>query len=122
MRTRDIRHWAMALPAVTEKQHHLFGVPVWQVRGRTFLGMGRDESTVVFCISEESADAASAADPEHAATVRRRDARHSFLGLEVQLAEMFPDRVVALVHEAWLRQAPKTLAKQYIEDRGALPT
>ena len=117
MTIKDIRDWAMALPEVTEKQHHLFKVPVWQVRSRTFLGMGRDECTVVFCISEESADAAAAADPERAAAVRRKDARRSFLGLEVQLAETPRDRVEALVHEAWLTQAPKTLAKQHIDNR-----
>lgn len=82
--TEKILGWATALPEVTEKQHHLFRVPVWQVLGRTFLGMGRDESTVVFCVPEESANAAAAADPEHAAAVRRKDARRSFLGLEVQ--------------------------------------
>lgn len=45
--TDQIRALARALPEVTEKQHHLFKVPVWQVRGRTFLGMGRDETTAV---------------------------------------------------------------------------
>lgn len=54
-----------ALPEVTEKQHFRFEVPLWQVRGRTFLGMGRDETTAVFCITEESADAAAAAPPEY---------------------------------------------------------
>jgi hypothetical protein len=49
--TDDIRGWAMALPEVTEKQHHLFKVPKWQVRGKTFLGMGKDQMTVVLCVS-----------------------------------------------------------------------
>jgi hypothetical protein len=40
------------LPEVTEKQHFRFRVPLWQVGGKTFLGMGRDEGTAVFCIPE----------------------------------------------------------------------
>jgi hypothetical protein len=113
--TEQIRALATALPEVTEKQHFRFKVPLWQVRGRTFLGMGRDETTAVFCISEESANAAAAADPEHAAAVRRMDARRSFLGLEVRLASVPPELVEALVRAAWVRQAPKMLVKQYTE-------
>jgi hypothetical protein len=112
--TSQIRAWATALPEVTEKQHFRFKVPVWQVRGKTFLGMGRDETSAVFCITEESANAAAAADPEHAAAVRRMDARRSFLGLELQLAAVPAKRVEALVLEAWIAHAPKTLIKQQI--------
>jgi hypothetical protein len=75
--TSQIRPLAMALPEVTEKQHHLFKVPVWQVRGRTFVGMGHDEITAVFCIAEESANVSAMTDPEHAAAVRRKDARRT---------------------------------------------
>lgn len=99
----------MALPSVTEKRHHLFDVPVWQVRGKTFLGMGRGESTAVFCISEKSANAAAAAAPKHAAVVRRKDARRSFLGLEVRLADLSAQQAEELVCEAWATHAPKRL-------------
>jgi hypothetical protein len=112
--TDEVRAWATALPEVTEKQHFLFKVPLWQVRGRTFLGMGRNQTTAVFCITEESADAAAMADPDHAAAVRRTDARRSFLGLEVQLAAVPAERVEALVREARASKAPKTLVKQHI--------
>lgn len=103
----------MTFPEVTEKQHFRFKVPQWQVRGKTFLSMGRDETTAVFCISEQSADEAAAADPEHAAAVRRMDARRSFLGLEVQLAGASEDRLEALVREAWTAQAPKRLVAEH---------
>ncbi|HEX4216608.1 MAG TPA: hypothetical protein VIA06_25105 [Candidatus Dormibacteraeota bacterium] len=115
--TEEIRAWATALPEVTEKQHFRFRVPIWQVRGRTFLGMGRDETTAVFCITEESAGAAAAADPEHAASVRRMDSRRSFLGLEVRLAGMSPERAEALVREAWAAHAPKALVRRQAGDR-----
>lgn len=104
----------MALPEVNEKQHFRFKVPLWQVRGKTFLGMGRDETTAVFCVSEESAKAAVAADPRIGAPVRRSDAKRSFLGLEVQLRGVTSERAEALVIEAWATQAPKGLASEYL--------
>jgi len=111
--TSRIRAVAAALPEVTEKQHHLFKTPVWQVRGRTFLGMGRDETTAVFCIAEDSANLAAAADREHAAAVRRQNAQRSFLGLEVRVADVAWEQVEGWVREAWLAQAPKRLAREY---------
>jgi hypothetical protein len=110
--TEQIRAWAMALPEVTEKQHFRFRVPLWQVRGTTFVGLGRDETTAVFCITEESAERAVAEDPQRSAAVRRTDARRSFLGLEVQLHAAAPERVEALVEEAWAAQAPKRLVDE----------
>ena len=56
-----------------------FHVPIWKVRGRTILDMGNDETTVVFCVSKQEVHNAAAA-------VRRRDARRSLVGLQVQLA------------------------------------
>jgi len=108
----------MAWPEVTEKQHHLFKVPVWQVRGKTFAGMGRDETTAVFCISEDAARQAAAADPEHAAVVNRMDARRSFLGLEVRLAGVSSERIKSLVREAWLARAPKTTVRKHLRESG----
>lgn len=113
--TDQIRALATALPEVTEKEHFRFKVPVWQVRGRTFLGMGRDEATAVFCVSEASADAAARADPRRAAAVRRMNAQRSFLGLELRLAGTPPERLAELVREAWVAQAPKTLVKQHMK-------
>lgn len=107
----EIRAWAMALPEVTEKQHHLFKVSVWQVRGRTFLGIGRDQTTAVFCISEESAQAQAAADPNHSAAVNRMNAQRSFLGLEVPLAGAAAERIEA--RDGWAAQAPKMVIKKH---------
>lgn len=105
----DIRAWAMALPEVEETQHFRFKTPKWSVCGRTFLGIGRGESTAVFCITEESANRAAAEDPQHAAAVRRTDARRSFLGLEVTLDGVSAKRIKAWVGEAWAAQAPRRL-------------
>lgn len=63
--TDDVRRWAMALPEVEETSHFRFHVPIWKVRGKTFLGMGKEETTAVFCVSEQEAGEAAAADPRH---------------------------------------------------------
>jgi hypothetical protein len=57
--TDDIRRWAMALPEVEETSHFRFHVPVFKIRGRTFLGLGQDQTTAVFCVSEQEADQAA---------------------------------------------------------------
>jgi hypothetical protein len=106
----------MALPEVEEISHHLFHVPLWKVRGRTFLGMGRDETTAVFCISEQEANEAAAADPAVYAAVRRQDARRSFLGLQAELGRISPDRMRDLAEQAWRCQAPKRLAAEHDRD------
>jgi hypothetical protein len=110
--TDDIRRWAMALPEVEETSHFRFGVPVFKVRGRTFLGMGKDEATAVFCISEQQADQAAAADPGICEAVRRRDARKSFLGLRVEIDSIPAERIRSLVEQAWRQQAPGKLVAE----------
>jgi hypothetical protein len=118
--TDDIRRWAMALPEVEETSHFRFHVPVWKVRGKTFLGVGRDETTAVFCISEQEADEAATADPASYEAVRRQDARRSFLGLQAELSRISPERISDLVEMAWRHQAPKRLAADH--DRGIPPS
>jgi hypothetical protein len=78
--------------------------------------VGQDETTAVFCISEQEADDAAAADPAACAAVRRRDARRSFLGLQVELGNVPGERIKELAEKAWCQQAPKRLAAQH--DRG----
>jgi hypothetical protein len=111
--TDDIRRWAMALPEVEETSHFRFHVPVWKVGGRTFLGMGKHETTAVFCISEQEADDAAAAEPATCAALRRRDARRSFLGLQAELGSMPRERIRVLVEKAWRQQAPKRLTAEH---------
>ena len=107
--TDDIRRWAMALPEVEETSHFRFHVPLFKVRGRTFVGTGKDGTTAVFCVSEQQADQAAAGDPGICEAVRRRDARRSFFGLQVALGSVPAERVHWLVDEAWRQQAPKRL-------------
>lgn len=61
--TNDIRRWATAFPEAEETEHFRFHVPVFKVRGRTFVGMGRYSATAVVCIVEQEAyDLAAAHD------------------------------------------------------------
>jgi hypothetical protein len=109
----------MALPEVEETSHFRFHAPVFKVRGRTFLGLGKGETTVVFCISEPAANAAAAADPSVCEAVRRQDARRSFLGLQVELSSVSGERLQSLVQQAWRQQAPKRLAAEHGRDGSA---
>lgn len=111
--TDDIRRWASVLPEVEETSHHLFHVPAFKVRGKTFVGMGKDETTAVFRVGEHAASEAAAADPAVYEAVRRRDARRSFLGLQVQLGNADSDRVRGLVQAAWHQQAPRRLIEDH---------
>ena len=106
----------MALPEVDETTHFRFRTPTWKVRGRSFLGIGKGGKTAVFCINEQQAHAAAAADPANCAAVRRQDARRSFLGLEVVLDALGEQRMRELAEMAWRQQAPKRLAAA--RDRG----
>ena len=108
----DIRRWATALPEVEETSHFRFHAPVFKVRGRTFLGLGQDETTAVFCIGEQQANDAAAADPAACAAVRRQDARRTFLGLQVELRKASEERIRHLAEDAWRQQAPKRLVAE----------
>lgn len=67
----------------------------------------------MFCIPETATNSTAAADPRPTVGLRRKDARRSFLGLEVQLAGVPAERVEALVREAWITQAPKRVVAQH---------
>lgn len=114
--TNDIRRWATALPEVEETEHFRFHVPVFKVRGRTFVGMGQDSTTAVFCVAEQEAYDVAAADPAVYEALRRPDARKSFLGLQVRLGDVSADRVRSLVEQAWRQQAPKRLVAEHDRD------
>jgi hypothetical protein len=65
---------------------------------------------------QQQADTAAQADPATCEAVRRRDARRSFLGLQVELGNVSGERIRRLVEEAWRQQAPRRLAAEC--DRG----
>jgi len=103
----------MTFPEVQETSHFRFHVPIWKVRGKTFLGMGKDETTAVFCVGEQEAADAVAADPASYAALRRPDARRSFLGLQAELGSISWERIAELAVKAWRNQAPRRLAAEH---------
>jgi hypothetical protein len=107
--TEDIRRFATALPGVEESTHHVFKVPVFRVGGTAFAGLNRGETTAVFSIAHEDAQAAVADDPGTYAEVWRPGGRRSFVGLRVDLSKVAPDHVHNLVERAWRNKAPKRL-------------
>jgi hypothetical protein len=115
--TDDIRRWAAALPEVEETSHFLFHVPVFKVRGRSFLGMAKGETAAVFRVSEQRAHELADADPATYEAVRRQDARRSFLGVQVQLGTLPSACAKSLVEQAWRQHAPKRLVAEH--DRAA---
>ena len=94
--TEDIRRSVTALPEVTETSHFRFKVPVFQVAGNTFLGMGRHEDTAIFCIPE-AAEAAAKANPD--------------TYLQVRLGSLDSARAKELIEQAWRNQAPNALRR-----------
>jgi hypothetical protein len=73
--------------------------------------MGRHEDTAIFCIPEDAAEAAAKANPDTYESVRRKDARHSFLGLQVRLDSLDSARAQELIEQAWRNQAPNALRR-----------
>lgn len=75
--------------------------------------MGRDETTAVFCVTEDSAAVVAQADPQHAAAVRRKDARRSFLGLELLLDGVSGKTSPATRSRGLDQQGSKALVKEF---------
>ncbi len=118
---RRLREWANALPSVREKRHPRFELPVWQVRGKTFLELGPDRAVATFRIPEESAAVAAAAHPEYARVVHRPNALRTYLGLEVRLPGASGARIKLWVIEAWVAKAPPRLVRRYLDEGGRPP-
>lgn len=83
--------------------------------------MGPEATRATFRIPEESAVSAAEAHPEYLRVMRRRDARRSYLGLEVRLPQTSGARLYRLVLEAWTARAPRRLVRRYVHDGGRLP-
>ncbi|HVV12407.1 hypothetical protein [Amycolatopsis sp.] len=117
--TDDVRAFALALPEVTEFSHHRFRVPGFKVRGTTFAGLEKGETSAVFCLSAEQSAAAVAAEPAIYEEVRRPTNPPSFLGVRTDLSRISRERARELVELAWRNKAPKRVVTAY--DVGSVP-
>jgi hypothetical protein len=68
--------------------------------------MGMDETTAVFCISEQQAYKCGGGRTGSCTAGQREDATRSLLGLQVELANASRKRVWYLAEEGWRQQAP----------------
>lgn len=123
----DVRRIALALPEVAERVGGHDGTPQWRVRGRLFawerplrradlaaLGPDAPDGPILGArVPHEGAKLALIADaPDVYFTTPHFDGYASIL---VRLGAIPLDELSELIAEAWLVQAPKRLAKTYLD-------
>jgi hypothetical protein len=124
----DVRHLALALPETSEGDTH--GRIGWSVRGKGFvwerplrpgdraaLGPAAPDGPVLCAYVPDlgAKEALLAADPDVYFTTPHFD---GFPAVLVRLERIDPDELEELVVEAWLRRAPKRLAKAFLDAQG----
>ena len=111
-----VRGWALALPETEEGTH--FRLPAFKVRGTLFAGPFKNGKVIV-SIGQQEAAAAAAADPETFEEVWRTGGPKGriYVGLRVDLGRVEPERLRALIEQAWRHKAPKRLVAAH-EARG----
>ena len=125
----DVRGIALALPEVTEEALH--GLPSWRVRGKLFvwerplrpadlraLGDAAPDGPILGVRVEHlvAKEALVADDPAVYFTTPHFD---GYAAVLVRLDEIAVDELEELIAEAWLCQAPKRLARDYMDGRRA---
>lgn len=102
----DARRLALSLPQVTEQDHH--GMASFRIRDRIFATVP-DERHLRVMVSEDEIRAAVSENPSvfHEFYWGRRLAC-----VVVDLAGATRQQLLELLTEAWLRKAPKVLARQ----------
>jgi hypothetical protein len=98
------RRVALALPEVTEEDHH--GMPSFRVRGKIFATVPGERHLRVM-LDAELSRAAVRADPKALAELWWGK---KLCGVTVTLARVAGDRLEALLEEAWKQHAPKRLS------------
>jgi hypothetical protein len=109
MTLREACQVALSLPEAIEADHH--GIPSFRVRGKIFATVPDGEHIRVMLGPEESRAAARA---DRACEELYWGAKLS--GVTVTLAKVRRERLAALLLDAWLRKAPRSLAKQMMAE------
>ena len=122
---QDVRRIALALPATSERP--AWGNAAWRVRDKTFvwerplrpadlraLGDAAPDGPILGARVEHvgAKEALIADDPGVYFTTPHFD---GYAAVLVRLDEIAVDELVELIAEAWLCQAPKRLAKEFLE-------
>jgi hypothetical protein len=124
----DVRQAALALPGTTEGSSR-DGLLSWQVKGKAFawerplrradrqaLGEAAPDGPILAAWVPDlgEKEALLAEDPQTYFTTPHFDGYAIVL---VRLPRLAADRLPELLGEAWLRRAPKRLAKEYLDNR-----
>jgi hypothetical protein len=107
----QVRAFALALPEATEEPH--FDMDSFRVRGKIFVTVPPDGTSLHVFVGEEETAACVAEDPAAFETLRWGQ---RVSGVRVHLAAAPPERVRELIEDAWRRKAPKRLAAGYRSD------
>jgi hypothetical protein len=103
-----VRRLALAFPGVEEGPS--YGTPGFRVRGRFLARLWEDGETLVVKCGDDERDFRMKADPEAFFTT---DHYRGYPTVLVRLARVSKDDLQAVLEEAWRRQAPKRLVKEY---------
>ncbi len=107
-----VRRLALAFPGVEEGLS--YGTPGFRVRGRFLARMWEDGETLVVKCGDDERDFRMKADPE---TFFVTDHYRGYPTVLVRLKLVQEDVLQAVLEEAWRRQAPKRLIKEYDQQR-----
>jgi hypothetical protein len=103
-----VRRLALGFPGVEEGLS--YGTPGFRVRGKFLARLWEDGEVLVVKCGDDERDFRMKADPE---TFFITDHYRGYPTVLVRLARVNEDDLQAVLDEAWRRQAPKRLVKEY---------
>lgn len=112
MTLATVRRLALAFPGVEEGLS--YGTPGFRVRGKFLARLWEDGETLVVRCGDDERDFRMKADPE---TFFVTEHYRGYPTVLVRLGRVRRDDLQAVLEEAWRRQAPKLLVKEY-DQRG----
>ena len=105
----QVRHLALSLPETAEQEHH--GMASFRVRGKIFATVPDDANVRIMVDEAETRAAAS----ENPGVCRELYWGKRLACVEVAVASASPELLRELLTEAWLRKAPKALARAFAD-------
>jgi hypothetical protein len=108
MKLSEVRHYAMALPEVTEEPHH--EAASFRVRGKIFVTVPPKGDYIHVFVNETAREQAIALYPSF---VEKLFWGGKVWGIRVILGAAKPSVVKGFIRAAWTTKAPKRLADSY---------
>jgi hypothetical protein len=109
-----VRRLVLALPGVEEGLS--YGTPGFRVRGKFLARLWEDGETLVVKCGDDERDFRMKADPE---TFFITEHYRGYPTVLVRLARVSEDDLQAVLEQAWRRQAPKRLVKEYDQQQAS---